>query len=262
MENKLAYIHQGSGIPMLLLHGFCERKEIWNDFIPLLSKEAQIIAPDLPGFGENPPITKEITIDSVAEAVAEFLKSIKIQQAIIVGHSLGGYVSLALAELYPHLCKGLCLFHSTAKADSEEKKANRNKAAAFLEKNGTEPFAHNFVPSLFASVNHQKMADQIALMKQVVADTHKDTAVAYTKAMQDRPERINVLEKAAFPCLFIAGKDDQAVPYNDMLQQSKLPKRTSELVSLENCGHMGMYEQKNESIEALINFIKTVKSKP
>lgn len=260
MENKLAYINQGSGIPLLLLHGFCERKEIWNHCISALSKEARVIAIDMPGFGGNLAISGDISIDSVAEEISDFLKEMDIPEAVMVGHSLGGYVTLALAERYPQLCKGLCLFHSTAKADSEEKKTNRDKAALFLEKNGTEPFAQNFVPSLFAPVNHQKLALQIATVKQMVVQTHDKTAVAYTEAMRDRPERLHVLRKAEFPCMFIAGKEDQAVPYDDLQQQSKLPTGSSEFVSLENCGHMGMYEQEKKSLDALISFVKIVKS--
>lgn len=261
METRLACIQKGEGIPVVLLHGFCERKEIWNHFIPALAKEAKVIAFDLPGFGKNKALDADISIDYVAELVEIFLKSIEVRQAIIVGHSLGGYVTLALADQFPQLFSGLCLFHSTAKADSEDKKATRDKTASFLSENGVEAFARNFAVSLFSPHKHQKLASQIAEYKQMLAQTPVETAVAYTKAMRNRPERMNVLKEAEYPCLFIAGKDDQAVPYTDLVEQSKLPKADSKLISLEHCAHMGMYEQEAQSKEAILDFIKQIKSK-
>ncbi len=260
MKDKLAYIEQGEGIPVVLLHGFCESKKIWEHFIPALATECRVIAPDLPGFGGNPGVKGAISVDDAARQVADFLKQIDVQQAIIIGHSLGGYVNLALADLFPEIFKGLSLFHSTAKADSTEKKVKRDKTVHFLETHGMEPFSENFVPSLFAEKNHQSLTIQMAAYKKIVNDTAVKTAIAYTKAMRDRPERINVLQQAAYPCLFIAGKRDEAVPYEDMLEQSKLPQGHSQLISLENCAHMGMYEQEKASLDALLNFVKRVKN--
>lgn len=261
MEDQLAYIQDGEGIPLILLHGFCERKEIWSQFIPTLAKEAKVIALDLPGFGENKAMDADISIDNAAELVEAFLKSIEVRQAIIIGHSLGGYVALALAEKFPQRISGLCLFHSTAKADSDEKKRTRDKTLVFLEEKGIEAFAQNLVPPLFAKENQQKLSSQIDEVKQMVRQSHLEMAMVYTKAMRNRPDRMNVLKEAAYPCLFIAGKDDQAVPYADLVEQSKLPKANSKLISLEHCAHMGMYEQEEQSQEALLDFIKLIKSK-
>lgn len=261
MENQLAYLHEGEGIPVVLLHGFCERKEIWKHLVPSLASESNVIAVDLPGFGENKAIDADISIDYAAELVEAFLKSMNVRQAIVIGHSLGGYIALALADQFPQRISGLCLFHSTAKADSDEKKSTRDKTAAFLKENGMEPFAQNFVPSLFAKDNHQKLAVQMNEVKQMVIQTPVETAIAYTKAMRNRPERLGVLQQAEYPCLFIAGKEDQAVPYEDSVDQSQLPKRYAKLISLEPCAHMGMYEQETVSLEALLEFVKMVKSK-
>jgi pimeloyl-ACP methyl ester carboxylesterase len=261
METQLPYLQEGEGIPVVLLHGFCECKEIWNHFIPVLASESRVIAIDLPGFGDRKAIDADISIDYAAERVEAFLKSMNVRQAIVAGHSLGGYVALALADQFPQLISGLCLFHSTAKADSEEKKAIRDKTAVFLQENGIEPFAQNFVPSLFAKNNHQKLDSQMDEVKQMVMQTSVNTAVTYTKAMRNRPERLGVLRQAEYPCLFIAGKEDQAVPYEDLVEQSQLPRGYTKLLSLEACAHMGMYEQKTASLDALLNFIKQVKSK-
>lgn len=261
METQLPYLQEGEGIPLVLLHGFCERKEIWNHVIPVLASEAKVFAIDLPGFGDHEALDADISIDYVAELVEAFLKSMDIRQAVVVGHSLGGYVALALADQFPQRVSGLCLFHSTAKADSEEKKAVRDKTLVFLQENGMEPFAPSFVSSLFAKDNHQKCISQMDEVKQMVTQTSVDTAVAYTKAMQNRPERLGVLLQAEYPCLIIAGKEDQAVPYRDSVEQSQLPKGDTKLVSLEPCAHMGMYEQETASLDALLDFIKVVKSK-
>jgi len=260
MKHSLSVIEQGQGVAVILLHGFCERKEVWEGIIEPLSAEAKVLAPDLPGFGQSQLNATSITIEDAALAVIECMNSRNIEQAIVVGHSLGGYVSLAMAEKYPSRLAALCLFHSTAKSDSEEKKDNRTRTVGFLEKYGTRTFADNFVPSIFADNHHESMYEQIEKAKKMVAQTSDQTAIAYTRAMRDRPARLDVLKGASFPCLFIAGKNDSAVPYQDMLEQSQLPQ-DSRLCTLDNSGHMGMYEEPEKSTRALLDFISYIKSK-
>ncbi len=254
MGERLAYVEKGKGKDVVLLHGFCERKDIWKQLMSDLRFQARLLAPDLPGFGENPFINIPITIDDMAEKVAAWMDKRGVSQAPVIGHSLGGYVALALAEKFPEKVSGLCLFHSTAKTDTAEKKVLRDKTVEYMEANGIDTFVKNFIPPLFASSQQERLHDTILEVIAWASQTSDATAIAVIRAMRVRPERLAVLEKADFPCLFIGGKEDTAVPFRDVEAQSQLPAR-ADLLMLEDCGHMGMYEQPDACSKAIANFI-------
>lgn len=254
MGERLAYVEKGKGKDVVLLHGFCESKAIWQQLMSDLSPQARFLAPDLPGFGENPAIHGSISIDEYAAWIAAWMDKQGVSQAKIIGHSLGGYVALALAEKFPEKVSGLCLFHSTARADTAEKQAIRDKTVDFLEANGVSIFVKNFIPSLFASSQQEHLHDTIGEVIRMASQTPDTTAIAVTRAMRDRPERLAVLEKANFSCLFIGGYEDTAVPMQDVKAQSKLPA-SADLLLLKDCGHMGMYEQPHACSKAISNFI-------
>lgn len=254
--SRLAYTEKGKGVPVVLLHGFCERKEVWNDTISCLSKAARVIAPDLPGFGDNPALSSAVSIDAMAEHVYGFLQDMEIKEGILVGHSLGGYVSLALAEKYPEWIQGLCLFHSTALADTEEKKEKRNKTIISLENNGIEVYAGSFIRGLFYEPDNPELKEVIDALSEDVAGTPLSTAIEATKAMRDRPDRTNVLKNADYPVFFIAGREDSAVPLATLQEQIFMPEGTVYFQALACTAHMGMFENKKETLEMLSNFVK------
>ncbi|MEM9980897.1 MAG: alpha/beta fold hydrolase [Bacteroidota bacterium] len=164
----LSYTTTGKGAPVILIHGFCESKAIWESFVPTLAEKHQVIALDLGGFGESANLLPTpVTIEALASQVYDLLQSLAIQQATFVAHSLGGYVSLALAEKHPSLFAGLCLFHSTALADTEEKKATRNKVIAFVQKVGVAKYMQSFVASLFYTKQATKHQAAIAYIEAI-----------------------------------------------------------------------------------------------
>jgi pimeloyl-ACP methyl ester carboxylesterase len=236
----------GSGIPLLFLHGFCETKEIWASFIKPLRTAYRIMTVDLPGFGESTGNTNYQTVEDIAAEVDLLLCQLNLPEVIIVAHSLGGYVALALAEKSPHKIAGLCLFHSSALADTEEKKQLRNKTTDFIDKNGVESFIENFVPPLFFKGRHPELRKEMATTRQICLTTPKETAVAVTKAMRNRPDRTHVLRDATYPVLFIAGKEDEAVPFWVAKEQFYLPKHAIVQVLAETA-HMGLLERPEET---------------
>ncbi|QHT68267.1 alpha/beta hydrolase [Rhodocytophaga rosea] len=249
----LAYQLSGKGYPVVFLHGFCESKQVWENFAPNLQETFTTLIPDMPGFGESTGNTHYTNVEEMAGEVAKLLATLSINSCVIVAHSLGGYVALALAEKHPLLVKGLCLFHSTAYADSEEKKHTRNKTADFIEKNGLEPFAESFVPPLFFKGKRETLAPDMEKARQMVIQTPKETAVAVTKAMRDRPDRTQVLKEANYPVLFIAGREDEAVPLEAAKSQFFLPKRSIVHI-LPETAHMGMFERPRETVLIVSQF--------
>ncbi len=243
---NLAYTRTGEGFPVVFLHGFCESKEIWQEFTIPLMDTFGIITVDMPGFGESTGNTNYQTVDQMAAEVDKLLDELSITQAVIVAHSLGGYVGLALAEQHPEKISGLCLFHSTAFPDSEEKKQSRNKTADFIDRNDVPAFIENFVPPLFYRDRHDELRGAIEKTRQITLKTPKETAIAAIKAMRDRPDRTHVLKAASYPVLFIAGKEDEAVPFEKASAQFFLPKH-SVVLALNETAHMGMFEQTEET---------------
>lgn len=220
-------------------------------------KKYRVITPDLPGFGESPLNNSDFGIEYYAEIIYGLLLELHIEQCTMIGHSLGGYVTLAFAEKYPSLLNGFGLFHSTAYADSEEKKEGRNKTIQFLWKHGVKMFARSFVTPLFYQNIREKLKKEIEFMTSIASAASLNGVVEASKAMRDRPSRIEVLKNSDVPVLFIAGKEDSVVPLEKSLEQCALAK-DCHVYFLSDTAHMGMFERKNETIKIVESFISFV----
>jgi pimeloyl-ACP methyl ester carboxylesterase len=195
----------------------------------------------------------------VADSLYSWLQDRGIQQCLLLGHSLGGYISLAFLEKYPHMVAGIGLMHSTAFADTEERKRSRNHVINFVEKHGVEEFINSFVPPLFFPGNRKKLQPQIEELLAIARTTPKETLIAYTRAMQQRQNHLQVLQQYKGPILYIAGDHDTGLPLADTHQQ---------VHSLSNCrrhilkdtAHMGMYESPEESLQIIKNFVHEVQN--
>lgn len=242
---------------VVFLHGFCENKDLWRAFEARLSAQFQTIALDLPGSGESGANTRYQSVETMAEEVNRTLEAERIGECVVVGHSMGGYVALALADLHPQRLRGLGLFHSTAYADHGEKKNTRNQTIDFIQKEGLDPFLETFVPPLFYEGRRAAMADRMAAYRALTRQTPVATAVATTLAMRDRPDRRHVLERADFPVMFIAGRDDTALPLEANRDQFWLPKNCTVHVLAET-GHLGMYEREPETLAMVEGFARRV----
>lgn len=258
MTDTLAYVREGAGFPIVFVHGFCETKAIWQDFKHHFTPNFDVIRVDLPGFGESPSLGNGTSIENMAILLANTLNELQVQRPLLVGHSLGGYVILALAEQTPDLFSGLCIFHSTAFADPQEKKENRNKTIDYVEKHGVDAFCNPFVPGLFFHKRRAELKGKIDYVLQIARQTTLESIVRTTKAMRDRKDRTHVLESLQTPIAFIAGKEDTAVPVGKILEQCAVPKH-SQVLFLSETGHMGMYERESESAKFLIGFAESLK---
>lgn len=178
-------------------------------------------------------------------------------QITLIGHSMGGYITLAFAEKYPALLNGFGLFHSTAYADSEEKKETRKKGIEFIKKNGAFAFLKTSIPNLYSPVTKKLNPQLIAYQ---IERSHKFSGAAlvnYYRSMMQRPDRTEILKNSRLPVLFILGKYDNAVPLKDGLEQCSLPD-LAYIHVLENAGHMGMREEPAESNQILRNYLKNL----
>lgn len=249
----IAYKEYGKGDTVVLIHGYCEDKSLWHFHANHLAEHYRVICVDLPGFGES-DLLENTSMESFAASVYELLCYLQVSLCTMVGHSLGGYVTLAFAEKYPELLTGFGLFHSTAFADSKEKQESRNKTIDFIERKGVELFATAFVPPLFHLSNRSGLEETIKEVTTVARHTSKEAIIATAKAMRDRRDRTDILETSKVPVLFIAGNDDQAVPIEATKSQCNLASNTF-VQFLNNTGHMGMYERPQATLQSLKAFI-------
>ena len=271
-SSKISYRVFGEGATVVLLHGFGEDGEIWKSQVAHLKDHFRLIVPDLPGSGKSEVISSEsavgsgqsavgseqlavgswrlaVSIEDYAEVVKAILLKEQVNSCTMIGHSMGGYITLALAEKYPQLLNAFGLFHSSAFPDSEEKKTNRIKSIAFMEKNGAYLFLKTSLPGLFRC-----QGDYIDNLIESGRNFTTEALIQYYHAMYNRPDRRAVLKNFPGPILFIIGVYDIAAPFREGLQQCYLPQR-SHLHVLRNSAHMGMLEEKEKVNTILKNFL-------
>lgn len=257
--HKIGYFDEGKGPVVVLLHGFGEDATVWTAQIKLLQQNYRVIAPHFPGTAQS-ELTEDLSIESMARAVQQLLVQPTLnvfpkEKIILIGHSMGGYVTLAFAEKYPELLKSWGFFHSTAVADSAEKKQVREKGIAFIEKNGAVAFIESTIGNLFSTKTKK---DNPQLIKDFLhsMNNFSDTSlVSYYRAMINRPDRTAVLKNTTVPVLLVLGKDDQAIPYDEALKLAYMANKTY-FYTLQQSGHMGMLEEEEKTNGILQEFIR------
>lgn len=249
--SEIYSFEKGSGHPIILIHGFCEISEMWTDFAAHLSDKFWVICPDLPGCGKSPMTLSRNTLEEIALLLKEWMEEKAIQNPIVIGHSLGGYVTLALLELMGSKLKAVGLFHSTAFADDIEKKEMRDRTVAFLLKHGVDTFVTSFVPPLIPEKKRDEFQAEITLAIEQAKQSTLEGLIAYTKAMRDRTDRFEILKNYPEPKLMIAGTEDGAVK----IDASRAHKQAiPDYYELKGVGHLGMIEQKKACIDIVREF--------
>lgn len=259
-NKKISYEVEGTGNPVMLLHGFAEDGRIWNYQVENLKKNYRLIIPDLPGSGKSEMLEGEVSLTDYAEAIKVIAdEEIYLEnetQLIMIGHSMGGYITLAFAERYPELLTGVGLFHSSVFADDEQKKETRRKGIDFIKKNGPELFLKNTTPNLFSEQTKAEVPELIEKLIALSKNFSGESLIQYYEAMINRPDRSVIVKSFKKPVLVIAGMYDNAVSIQSSLSQSYLSDVTYFNI-LKLSGHMGMWEEEAPSTLHLENFLHT-----
>jgi pimeloyl-ACP methyl ester carboxylesterase len=253
-NTQISYSDSGKGTAVVLLHGFLENKTMWDAFVPELSKKNRIITIDLLGHGETESLGYIQTMEENADVVNDVLSKLRIRKAILVGHSMGGYIALAFAELYPEKMKGLVLLNSTSKEDSPERKKNRDRAIKAVKKD-YETFIRLSIANLFSEENREILIKEIEEVKIQALKTPLQGIVASLEGMKARKDREFLLHTTTYPKLLILGKKDPVLNYEENLEQIK--NTDVELVTFAD-GHMSSIENQVELITVLADFFKGV----
>ena len=236
---------------LVFIHGHGVDASLWDGLYAVLASEYPIIKPD---FSRN---TRHQTIEAYAEELYGMLSASQVEKCVLIGHSMGGYIALAFAETHPDKLLGLGLFHSTAFADDDDRRAKRQQAIEKLETQGSPAFIEETVPRMFAEPNRERMGDAVRQLTDRGNAIPPDALIAGMKAIRSRPDRTHVLKNASFPVLLIVGKEDNLVPFDKSRELLDMPSDVVPVV-LEKSGHLGMLEQPEEALQAIRTFLRKI----
>lgn len=237
----------GKGSAIVLLHGFLESSTMWKPLIPQLSKNNFLLTIDFPGHGKSGVISEIHSMELMAEVVNEILKYLQIASATFIGHSMGGYVSLACTEMFPEKVEKLILLNSTPVADSEERKENRDRALKVIDQN-TKTYIGMAIGNLFAETSREKFAAEIEALKTEAYSYPVEGIKASIKGMRDRKDRTKVLRQFKKEKFMVLAEEDPILP---LLETQRVAEQCNVSLKVIEGGHMSVVENRI----AVINFL-------
>ena len=251
-NTKISYTDSGKGAVVVLLHGFLENKHMWKEIIPVISRNKRVLAIDLLGHGHTECLGYIHPMELMADAVAAVLKTLRIRKITLIGHSMGGYVSLALSEKNPEMIRGLCLLNSTATSDNTSRKKLRERANKMAQINLHNILRMSFI-NLFSEKSKEKFNPEIQLALSEALQTSLHGYIACQEGMRIRPNRLSILKNNHFKKLFILGKKDPVLPVKQGIKEAE--ETQSKTVVLSG-GHMSHIENSDKLIKVLNTFIR------
>ncbi|MCX7953751.1 MAG: alpha/beta hydrolase [Bacteroidales bacterium] len=264
LNNKI----KGEGFPIVFLHGYLENLELWEEFTEKLENFKSVLI-DLPGCGKSdlPELKKKFiggyevieplkpSIEQIADEVIQVVKHYNVELVHLVGHSMGGYVALAILEKYPDMVKTLCLLNSHPFADTPERKQNRLQEIEIIKQGKKNLIIDAFIQKLYSpTFNNDKY---IQLSKQMALNTHEDTMIYCLLAMKDRIDRSELLVNTNKPVLWLLGENDPFVPFQ--LVETIQEKANLKKVIIPNSAHMSIFECPDLVLNTLIDFFNSNK---
>lgn len=248
----MAYEDRGQGDTVVLLHGFCGSSAYWEIVQPLLTRSYRVIAPDLRGHGSTDAPVGAYTIDQMADDVVQLLEYLGVEKYIVLGHSMGGYVALSIAERFSDRLSGFGLIHSTAYPDSDEAREKRLMAVSNINASGITPFVDGLVPGLFAEEMRHANEKCVNRAIEIGYGTPPHGASGAALAMRDRVDRREILSSTSLPVLLVAGENDGVIPKERTFTAEGA--HITQIV-IEGAGHMSMYEVPEKLVQAVNDFL-------
>lgn len=251
-ETPVFFTDTGKGRAIVLLHGFLENSTMWHNLVNLLSKNNRVVCIDLLGHGQTGCLGYVHSMELMAEAVEAVLNHLNIEKSIFIGHSMGGYVALALAEKNNNAVKGICLMNSTAAADSDEKRKNRERAIEAVKQNH-KTFIRLAIVNLFRPKNRTIHSEKIKQLTKEALKTPLQGIIAALEGMKIRKNREALLHNTTFKKMMVVGKKDPALNYESLINQTK--NTNVEIVEFPD-GHMSFIENERELFQQIMHFIE------
>lgn len=251
-NSTIYYKVEGQGSAVILLHGFLETTAMWDDIVPILSESHKVIVIDLLGHGKSDCIGYVHTMEAMADAVVAVLEHLEIDKGTFIGHSMGGYVALALAEKKPELFEGLCLMNSTFEADDKERKQLRTRSSKLAQGNFTNLVRMSFT-NLFAPESRERYTKEFEEALAIALTTPVQGYIAAQEGMKLRPNRFNTFKNLDCKKGMIIGAKDSIVDGKKLL--AHIEGTNIDFVEFSG-GHMSHIENKSELSYFLKRFIE------
>jgi pimeloyl-ACP methyl ester carboxylesterase len=247
-NTPIYYEKHGKGPALFLIHGYLESSTMWGKLISILATRNTIVSIDLPGFGKSGCLSEVHSMELMAEVVHKVLEEERFDSATIMGHSMGGYVALAFAEIYPHRADKLILLNSTAEEDSPERKINRDRSLKVISKN-PEIYIKMAIDNLFVESTQDLYASEIEKLKKEALNFPVEGIKAAILGMKIRKNRISVLKNFRNVKIMICGIQDPLLALESSKNEAL---QTNTHLILVSGGHMGMIENFDQIVKIFI----------
>ncbi|WP_179298796.1 alpha/beta fold hydrolase [Evansella halocellulosilytica] len=245
----LYYDRKGNGETIILIHGFLSTYHVYDKVISDLIKHYDVIAVDLPGHGQS-PFTNEKTIYDYTDKIIHLLSSLNILQATWIGHSMGGYITMAAVEKYLPYVKRAVFAYSSPVADTVKGKHQRLQQIETMRTKGLKTFIQDQLPKYFAAQSNERDLEEAYKHAE---HTTIEGAIAATYAMKDRPDQVNMVNQSKIPLLFIEGK-------NDLVEMPFLSTSSFITKVKTDTSHMGMLDNPSQFVSVLIDWLNQTKT--
>lgn len=247
---EIFFTVKGIGNPLILLHGFLESSKIWKPFLPALEKKRQVVCIDLPGHGNSGNIGDVHSMEFMADVVSKVLEHLNIEKAGFAGHSMGGYVCLALLEKSPSPVKNLVLVNSTPEEDSEERKQNRERAIDLINRNKSA-YIKMAISNLTSPENSRIFKSELEELKAEALQFSTEGIIACLRGMKIRTNKIELLKSLNAQKIMIMGRKD---PVLNVEETISLGRHCNCKIILTENGHLSYLENRVE-VEEILHFI-------
>ncbi len=250
----IEYKDQGTGKVLVLVHGYMESLNVWDDIQNILAKDFRVVTIDLPGYGNSDIISEIHSMELMADTIDAVVSKLNIEKFSLIGHSMGGYIALHYLEKYPQKLEKYCLFHSTPFEDTEEKKQDRDRIIELIKQGKKVQIAKNHTIKTFATKNLTKYEEKIGFLKIISVNTSNEGVIASLRGMRARKSQYETMKQTNVKGLWILGKLDNFINF-EKIKEVEIPK-TCELFVLENSGHQGYIEEQEKIVEKFKDYFK------
>ena len=251
---RLHWRETGAGDAVIFIHGFPFRSTMWGPQLEAVPEGWRFIAPDLRGFGESERGDAPLSMDAFADDIVALMDHLAIDQAVIVGLSMGGYIALSLAARYPDRMRALILVSTRASADSDEARAGRKKLAAQVRKDGAKPVVDSMLPKLMAGASRIKRPQVPTFVANMMQTTAPETLAAALEGMAARSDHRDILSKIDVSTMVVYGDQDEIIPREEMEFLARMVRGAKyEIVT--NVGHLPNLEAPDVFNKLLFNFL-------
>ncbi len=256
-DTSVCYETEGEGLPLIFIHGYLESSEIWKPFSGMFTGSFRTILVDVPGHGGSGTWGEIHTMEDLSDVIAAILDEENIDKAVILGHSMGGYIAMAFMAAHPERAYALGLIHSTCFADSEEKKLNREREIALIMKGKKRQIIDVNIPKSFATENMDRLHPEVERAKAIALKTPDEGIIALLNGMKERRDHSDTQKNLLLPVLLVWGEKDNYISAMVFDHLKSLNPR-AEILNLEHSGHMGFIEEPGLLARKLTDFIRSI----